>query len=253
MMTVARASRKAGAPHLCAGGKYGDGAKREVTRASGAGGRGFRFTLIELLVVISIIAILAAMLLPALSGARAKGRRIECINHLKQMMVATVLYTDANDGWLPPLVQGSVPADMILFHHRLNQHLKTPEIWLCPSGDENPSSLGSANGELMHYGVNLYDYDDVDGDGVNNHFPGLSGQNMRRVLKPAATIYIADADPTSSPENIGGAQSGTTDWPLTSLAEVRHQKGYNVGKLDGSAGWRRNQPAHLAWAVTRKN
>jgi len=60
------------------------------------------FTLVELLVVISIITLLVAILLPALSRAKEKAREVACLNNLKQLQICAKLYSMDNDGFLPP-------------------------------------------------------------------------------------------------------------------------------------------------------
>jgi prepilin-type N-terminal cleavage/methylation domain-containing protein len=177
-----------------------------------------RFTLIELLVVIAIIAILAGMLSPGLQKAMEEARGIKCTNKMKQMMQATIMYADSYDGDLPLMW-----ADNIFFTDRLREFMEvSDDFWLCPSGDTNPSVIGTPNGMVLHYGVNHYDYDDVDGDQIDNHVNSLGHANLSDIASLSDTLYTADADPTSSPQNIGGAQDGTTDWPLTSLKEARH-------------------------------
>ena len=123
---------------------------------------------------------------------------------------------------------------------------------VAPEGDATPDRIDAANGEVLRYGLSYYDYDDVDGDGIDNHYPGFGGLRIALVANPEACIFMADADPESSPENIGGAQSGTEDWPLTSLMERRHMKGYHALYRGGRVDRHMDVANHADWAVMKR-
>ncbi len=76
---------------------------------------GLGFTLIELLVVIAIIAILASLLLPALSRAKERAQGIQCVSNMKQMQLAWQMYVDENNDRVPPndawTTAGGLPYD----------------------------------------------------------------------------------------------------------------------------------------------
>ena len=106
------------------------------------------FTLIELLVVIAIIAILAAMLLPALARAKESGKRISCLNSLRQLGIASQLYLGDSQGYYPPRAINSRWPNAFY-----DDYGKNVQMLLCPDDVFDPKATPNPYPMSIGYGT----------------------------------------------------------------------------------------------------
>jgi prepilin-type N-terminal cleavage/methylation domain-containing protein len=226
------------------------------------------FTLIELLVVIAIIAILAGMLLPALAKAKESGKRIACVNDLRQLGLSMQMYADDNDGMFPVHTINSNPSGS--WPNALLDYYKDLKVLVCPS-DPNPVSNMSANSNAdrapRSYIVNGYN-DYFDGLGIP--IAGIDGKRMPEsaIREPSETILFGEKMGERPPGYasihfyMDFLEPDTTGLEGNDFSELDHDKhmkstggrgGANYAFSDGSTRylkhWASITPINL-WGVT---
>jgi prepilin-type N-terminal cleavage/methylation domain-containing protein len=100
------------------------------------------FTLVELLVVISIISVLSSLILPTLSGAREKARRVACINNLRQFGNALQMYSQDYNGRFPVTQRaGPQPSALACLGLLYERYLSDNEVFVCMSDGIDPPEI----------------------------------------------------------------------------------------------------------------
>jgi prepilin-type N-terminal cleavage/methylation domain-containing protein len=202
----------------------------QTLRAATLPGKKHGFTLIELLVAIAIIGILAAFLLPALSTAREKARRTNCMNNLRQLAIAFEMFADDHYENFPDLPDGLYKGEKSIF----NDYVNVTKIFWCPS---SVIKRGKIPDDITDNGITDYRNSAY----WNNWYSsyaftfGLTASNKASWRVP----LISDRGIFNGTREDNAAFLGKYDnLPAdTDLSAGNHVYGINVLYMDGAVEW----------------
>lgn len=217
------------------------------------------FTLIELLAVITIIAVLASLLLPALARSKGKARQVQCLNNLRQLSLGNFLYTEENEDVLPrEKALANDPAWNIPSHHNWSV-VTAPEaenVWFnaLPRVTGRRALADYAAGPRMEFYApeSGFHCPTAKFPGSNDAYPmftlvinaklmrgGAINQTLSAIVDPARTVLFLEAGAPGEKKFCSG-QSKFNGQPhaFASRFSTRHKNIGNLAMSDGSAmGW----------------